>query len=91
MTISPADQIANDLMFRALHANADFEMAPDLTLDPETEAMLDDTEQLLEVRRGNLYSDGKKKELMRTRGSSSLVGRKLAFAKGIPEEDMDTN
>ena len=94
LTISPADQIANELMNRALTSNADFsfEMRPDLTPDTETSALLESTEQLLELRRKNLgiEIEEKKQEEAKTR-ISPRIARKLRFSKDIPQmEDMDT-
>lgn len=78
-------------MTRALLANSElsFEMSPDLTLDAETNALLEDTDQLLEVRKQNLaVQEGKKKVVIRT----SRLARKLRFSeKEEDEEDMDTN
>jgi hypothetical protein len=94
LTISPADQIANELMNRALTSNADFsfEMRPDLTPDTETSALLESTEQLLELRRKNLgiEIEEKKQEEAKTR-ISPRIARKLRFSKDVPQmEDMDT-
>jgi len=84
-------------MTRALLANSElsFEMTPDLTLDAETNALLEDTDQLLEVRKQNLaVQDGKKKKVgvggvgVRT---SPRIARKLRFSEEEEEEDMDTN
>jgi hypothetical protein len=47
LTISPADQIANELMTRALHSNAD------ITFDHTPSSHLDDTDALLAIRRQN--------------------------------------
>jgi hypothetical protein len=78
-------------MTRALTSNAEmsFEMIPDLTLDAETNAILDDTEQLLEIRRANMNQD-EKKVSNKTRSSSRLA-RKLRFSKDVSVEDMDTS
>ena len=84
-------------MNRALTTNAElsFEMTQELALDAETTALLDDTEQLLEIRRGNMNQQEKKKAPIKTR-SSPRIARKLRFQKDISvdeqdEEDMDTN
>jgi hypothetical protein len=92
LTLSPADQIANELMNRALQSNAElsFEMTPDLTPDAETAAIMDDTEQLLQIRRGNIAQEEKKKVTIKTR-SSPRIARKLRFSKDVHIEDMDTS
>ena len=81
-------------MNRALATNAElsFEMTHELAFDAETNALLDDTEQLLEIRRGNMNQEEKKKAPNKTR-SSLRITRKLRFQKDISvdEEDMDTN
>lgn len=84
-------------MNRALATNAElsFKMTHELGLDPETNALLDDTEQLLEIRRGNMNQEEKKKAPNKTRLSPRIT-RKLRFQKDISvneedEEDMDTN
>jgi hypothetical protein len=91
LTISPADQIANELMNRALQSNAElsFEMTPDLTPDADTAAIMDDTEHLLQIRRGNIAQEEKKKVTMKKR-SSPRIARKLQFSKDVHIEDMDT-
>jgi hypothetical protein len=83
-------------MNRALTTNAElsFEMTHELSLDAEATALLDDTEQLLEIRRGNMNQQEKKKAPITTR--SPRIARKLRFQKDISvdeqdEEDMDTN
>jgi hypothetical protein len=78
-------------MTRALLANSElsFEMTPELTLDAETNALLEDTDQLLEVRKQNLaVKEGKKKKVVR---ASPRIARKLRFSEEEEEEDMDTN
>jgi hypothetical protein len=92
LAISPADQIANELMNRALAANVElsFEMTPDLTLNATAAEILNDTEQLLDVRRRNIIQDEKKKASNKAR-SSERIARKLRFSKDVPAvEDMDT-
>jgi len=67
-----------------------FDMASTLSIDRESEAILDDTEQLLEIRRANINPEEKKKG-PKSR-SSPRIARKLRFSKDVPvEEDMDTN
>jgi hypothetical protein len=77
-------------MVRALHSNAElsFEMTPDLTPDIDTAAILDDTEQLLEIRRGNIAQE--EKSLPPTIRSSPRIARKLRFSKEVQIEEMDT-
>jgi len=84
-------------MSRALVTNAElsFEMNHELALDVDTTALVDDTEQLLEIRRGNVNKQGKKKAPIKSR-SSPRISRKLRFQKDISldeqdEDDMDTN
>ena len=83
-------------MNRALTSNADlsFEMTPDLVPDTETSALLDSTDQLLELRRQNLGIGivEKKKQTVKTR-SSPRIARKLRFSKDVPPhmDDMDTH
>ena len=84
-------------MSRALTTNAElsFEMNHELVLDAETTALIDDTEQLLEIRRGNMNQQVKKKAPIKSR-SSPRIARKLRFQKDISldeqdEDDMDTN
>lgn len=92
LTISPADQIANELMTRVLATNAEisFEMTSTLTLEPDSEGILDDTEQLLEIRRANMNPEESKKAPIKIR-SSPRISRKLRFSKDAPsEDDMDT-
>lgn len=79
-------------MSRALASNAElsFEMTPDLGLNAETKGIPDDIEQLLEIRRGNINQEGKKKGV--NSRSSPRIARKLRFSKDVPvEEGMDTN
>jgi hypothetical protein len=78
-------------MNRALTSNAEFsfEMNPDLTFDAETNSMLDDTDLLLEIRKGNVSQDNKKKNDGKTK-SSPRITRKLRFLDNVVE-DMDTN
>ena len=82
-------------MNRALTSNADlsFEMTPALVPDTETSALLDSTDQLLELRRQNLGIgfEEKKKQAIKTR-SSPRIARKLRFSKDVPShmDDMDT-
>jgi hypothetical protein len=68
-------------------------MTPDLVPDTETSALLDSTEQLLELRRQNLGIgiEEKKKQAVKTR-SSPRIARKLRFSKDVPPhmDDMDT-
>ena len=69
-------------------------MTPDLTLDVETNALLEDADQLLEVRKQNLaVQDGKKKKVVGGGGfrTSPRIARKLRFSEEEEEEDMDTN
>jgi hypothetical protein len=91
LTITPGHQTANELMVRALHSNAElsFEMTPDLAPDNETSAILSDTEQLLEIRRGNIAFEEKGRQPIKIR-SSPRIARKLRFSKDIQVEDMDT-
>ena len=87
-------------MSRALSTNAElsFEMTHELALDAETTALLDDTEQLLEIRRGNVHNqdERRRKAPIKTR-SSPRIARKLRFQRDFTveeegeEEDMDTN
>ena len=80
-------------MSRALASNAElsFEMTPDLGLNAEIKGIPDDTEQLLEIRRGNINQEGKKKGPVKSR-SSPRIARKLRFSKDVPvEEGMDSN
>jgi len=85
-------------MTRALSTNAElsFEMTPELALDAKTTALLDDTEQLLEIRRGNMHNhDERRKAPIKTR-VSPRIARKLRFQNDFTvdeegEEDMDTN
>jgi hypothetical protein len=84
-------------MSRALATNAElsFEMTQELSLDAETTAILDDTEQLLEIRRGNMNQQEKKRAPTKA-PPLPRIGRKLRFQKDISldeqdEEDMDTN
>ena len=80
-------------MSRALSANAEisFELTPELSLDPETTEILDDTERLLQIRRTHLSMEQeKKKGAMKTRNSPRLT-RKLRFSKDVAVEDMDTS
>ena len=79
-------------MNRALLSNSElsFELTPDLTVDAETNALLEDADQLLEVRRHNLaVEEGKKKVGVGVRMSHSIT-RKLRFSEE-EVEDMDTN
>lgn len=80
-------------MNRALAVNVElsFEMTPDLALNAATAGILNDTEQLLDVRRRNIIQDEKKKASSKGR-SSERIARKLRFSKDVPAvEDMDTN
>jgi hypothetical protein len=93
LAIAPADQVANGLMNRALAANVElsFELDPDLALNAATAAILNDTEQLLDVRRRNIDHDERKKASNKAR-SSERIARKLRFSKDVSAvEDMDTN
>jgi hypothetical protein len=84
-------------MTRALLANSElsFEMTPDLSLDNETNALLEDTDQLLEIRKRNIsMQEGVKKKggpSTTTGGlrTSPRIARKLRFSEEA--EDMDTN
>lgn len=82
-------------MTRALNSNSEisFEMTHNLQSDPDTKDILEDTEQLLEIRRGNisLQQQQQKKKPIKTR-SSPRIARKLRFQKDVStvEEDMDT-
>ena len=83
-------------MSRALTSNAElsFEMTEDLSLDNETNAILEDTEQLLEIRRGNITIQEQKKNKVPVKARSSpRIARKLRFSKDVSavDEDMDTN
>jgi hypothetical protein len=78
-------------MSRALVANAElsFEMTPTISLDAETNAILEDTEQLLEIRRGHIIQETKPPSKSR---SSPRIARKFRFQQDVPvEENMDTN
>jgi hypothetical protein len=79
-------------MTRALSANTDisFELTPDLLPDPTTAEILDDTEQLLQIRRANMSAEEKKKAAMKTR-TSPRITRKLRFSKDVAVEEMDTS
>jgi len=57
LTISPADQIANELMTRALRSNAEitFDMSP----SSSSTVSLDDTDALLSIRRANMAEKSK--------------------------------
>ena len=78
-------------MVRALHSNAElsFEMTPDHAVDADVAAVLDDTVQLLEVRKGNIAREELTKVPIKTR-SSPRIARKLRFSKDVHEDDMDT-
>lgn len=83
-------------MSRALTTNAElsFEMNQELALDDEATALIDDTEQLLKIRRGNMNQQEKRKA-PKSR-SSPRIARKLRFQRDITvdeqdEDDMDTN
>lgn len=97
LTLSPADQIANELLNRALIANVDltFEMRPDLQPDSDTATLLSDTDKLLAQRRANLgiqeeqpQATNTKKTHVRTR-SSPRIARKLRFSKQVIHEDEE--
>jgi hypothetical protein len=78
-------------MVRALHSNAEisFEITPDLAPNNETSAILSDTEQLLNIRRGNIALEEKGRQPIKIR-SSPRIARKLRFSKDVQVEDMDT-
>ena len=86
-------------MTRALLANSElsFEMTPDLALDAETNALLEDADQLLELRKQNLaVQEGRRKKVAGGTGTrtSPRIARKLRFSdeeEEPEEEDMDTN
>jgi hypothetical protein len=89
-------------MNRALTSNAEltFEMTHDIGLDTKSNTILDDTEQLLEIRRGNISQQEMKKAFAPIKSRASpRIARKLRFSKDVPvqeveeeeEEDMDTN
>jgi len=73
LTIAPADQIANELMTRALHSNAEitFDMSP----SSSTTGSLDDTDALLNIRRANMAEKRKAEGT----GRSSVADGKLRF------------
>ena len=85
-------------MTRALATNAEltFEMKHELDVDAETNATLDDPEQLVEIRRDNILEEKKKQVVpMKTR-LSPRIARKLRFQKDVAleqqdEEEIDTN
>jgi hypothetical protein len=64
-------------------------MTPDLAPDVETSAILEDTDHLLEIRRGNIATEAKGKQPIKTR-SSPRIARKLRFSKDVQVDDMDT-
>jgi hypothetical protein len=86
------DQIANELMNRALASNADilFNLTSDLNGDMETEAILEDTDELLEIRRSKLLQEAKKKKQGKVRVSPRIKGR-LRFLKSSPSVEMDNS
>jgi len=79
-------------MNRALAANAElsFDMTPDLAPDHDTDAILDDTDRLLEIRRGNMNLNVEQKTVPIKTRSSPRIARKLRFTKDTHGEDMDT-
>jgi len=94
LTISPADQIANELMSRALLANADltFEMKFNQREGPNV--ILENTDRVLEIRRAQLREE-KAAKAASSRAISQLT-RKLRFSTEAQvheeeEDDMDTN
>ena len=96
LTISPADQIANELMNRALLANADlsFDMIPEFNRNEGTNLILENADRVLEIRRANLIEE-KASKAASSRGTSRLT-RKLRFSREArvheeEEDDMDTN
>jgi hypothetical protein len=86
--MSPADQIASELMNRALLTNAEmsFEMTPDLCPDNKTAEILEDTGQLLQERRVKLGLQSPIPLPLKKRTSPRT--RKLRFSKDV--ESMDT-
>jgi len=81
-------------MNRALSANAElsFEITPDLSFDPETSAILDDTEKLLQIRKANInFHEEEKKKGGKAVRSSPRIARKLRFQQNDDGEEEDVD